>query len=414
MNEPAKNVRGRDYRFLTFGLITVYILVLLMGEFWLGSYARIGRYFALHPFPYFVDLRILLCGTDAVRVHGDPYATPCVHGIPYFNYPLIWGFLAFVPGFTASHLIALGWLLTGASLLAIYWFLGRLDLRRALIYAVFLLSSAVMLGLERGNCDLIILLVLILALMLSRSQSALALAILVTSLLKLFPIAALMALWRRGSSRLGRTLLWAVGVVIAFLVYFWMARDNIRIAVQKTPSPFSSMSYGLGCIPSTLANQMPHFATQIVAGYLAAIVAGWFLFCRYSRSSIADLKIGFGRDGVAFLAGSGIFIATCLMGYNWEYRLIFLILTLPQILIWVDEGRTVGWLMLALTLTIPWQSFYALALAQIGIRLDLTHLFSQSLVVVLFYSHLRVILNLARQELWPAFRQMASSSSKQA
>ncbi len=104
LTQLSKN-KTTDFRFIPFIVVLFYILTLLFSEFYFGSYAVVGKHFALHPQPYFVDLKILLCGIDAIRDNINPYEVNCDNTIPYFNYPITWGFLAPLPFITAPNVL---------------------------------------------------------------------------------------------------------------------------------------------------------------------------------------------------------------------------------------------------------------------------------------------------------------------
>lgn len=75
------------------------------------------------------------------------------------------------------------------------------------------------------------------------------------------------------------------------------------------------------------------------AGMLLApglVVAGW----RRARRVAGDESAP-GPELDAFRAGGAIYVGTFLLGNNWDYRLIFPLLTLPQLLRWASgEGWT--------------------------------------------------------------------------
>src|SRR4029079_16208631 len=88
--------------------------------------------------------------------------------------------------------------------------------------------------------------------------------------------------------------------------------------------------------------------------------------------------------------GSSIFLLTCLAGYNFAYRLVFLLLTIPQILDWVAETRFLAIAPLMLTIVISWESFID---AMANRWFSYPHYFGvgQVFVVLLFYCHLTVL-----------------------
>ena len=78
--------------------------------------------------------------------------------------------------------------------------------------------------------------------------------------------------------------------------------------------------------------------------------------CRGSPSLVdGRLSIDQGVAGTAFLFGAGIYCGTYLLGTNFIYRLMFLLLCIPQLLNWLaPNSERTSWVpeagMLALTL----------------------------------------------------------------
>jgi|GEM_PF-2234992 len=386
-----------DFRFLPFSLVLLYILALLCSEFFLGSYAVIGRYFRIYPIPYFVDLEILLCGIDAIREGTNPYAALCFEREAYFNYPYIWGFLSIFPFITAANHIYIGLSLIILFFLSLYFFIGKLCFKHALFYAAIFVSPAVMLGLERGNSDVIIFLTLMLIpLLVYKSKILSSILILCTSMLKLFPIGALIGVCNNPQKNLTKSVWLFIGVVISFLIYIYLTLDSIIQVSDKTPRPYKEASYGLGGMPSFIVSFFKVSADQSKWYFLGFTLLGLMLFLiifKYLNKKVSLPKIEQNAKGSAYLMGSGIFLMTCLIGYNWEYRLIFLIFTLPQILKWGKEFRILKIAFLFAFLLLAWCS---LILPVVGLLIPngFAYFITYLLTMVLFFMHLFVILKL--------------------
>lgn len=391
----ALDGNGTDFRIIPFGFVALYVTLLLFSEFHLGSYAVIGKYFQIDPKPYFVDLRVLLSGIDAIREGMDPYTVACLDGKPHFNYPYIWGVLSLLPFFTVSNLLHIGF---GMALLlfgGLYSYVGRLGLFDSIAYTLIFLAPAVMLGVERGNCDLMVFLLLLIPLLCGNSRTFVASMILLTGMLKLFPIGAVGCLLGKGEARRGSSLWLPMGVVVTFLTYLILMKENIILVSQKTPRPAGRLSYGLGAIPSMITSRFPKHATLIAAafGVFLLAVLGLVVSFRFVREELGTMTIDTGRKGMSYVIGSAIFLTTCVIGFNWEYRLIFLSLTMPQTLKWLAEGKLAAYGLLVLTILILWQSFIGAQLPLIGIRSGYYYALSELLVSILFCCHLAVLPN---------------------
>lgn len=387
-----------DFRFIPFTVVLCYILILLFSEFYLGSYAIVGEHFAIHPLPYFVDLKILLCGVDAIRENISPYTVNCDRPAPLFNYPITWGFLAPLPFITALNALYIGGALALSFFTFLYFFIGRLNFLEATIYSILLISPAVMFGVERGNCDLIIFLLLLIPIFKSASQKFFSVIILFCSLLKLFPIGAIIGIfhWLRNNTKKTLMLFFSVGLM--FLFYLVAMRDNILMVSKKTPRPYRDFCYGLGGIPSIFTDHFPSEKIYIQILFPVLMIIGFFLFLKLSGKQLHRLKLSEDKYGLSFITGSSIYVTTCLIGYNWEYRLIFLLFTIPQILRWIFEKKQFAFLLLLLTMLILWQSFIANILLKLPLNFHYS-LITQSFVAILFYGHLSILLNFIKETL---------------
>jgi len=349
-----------DFRFIPFGVVFIYISILLYSEFVLGSYAIIGNYFRIYPIPYFVDLEILLCGVDAIREGLDPYQAMCFEGEAYFNYPYIWGFLSVFTFFTASNHIYIGLAMLILFMAVVYKFIGKLNFKESLFYTLILISPSIMLGLERGNSDVLIFLMLMLIpLLFYRSKLGTSLIIVVASFLKLFPIGAIVAVLLGLKQTMKYKLLLFSSACLALVVYLLAFKDNIIQVSDKTPRPFKEASYGLGGLPSFVMDtfQIDSSKTWLVFLFFGLVVVAIFLLLVYkAKFSIENHQLLSDRKGIAFLMGSGIFLITCLIGYNWEYRLLFLLFAMPQVFFWIRHSLNLARLILLTYILLIWCS----------------------------------------------------------
>lgn len=70
------------------------------------------------------------------------------------------------------------------------------------------------------------------------------------------------------------------------------------------------------------------------SSYLYVII---LMIISYKFRNINSLKISFNNDTtfISFKIGAIIYITTFLLNNNWDYRLVFLIFTVPQLYTWV-------------------------------------------------------------------------------
>jgi len=74
----------------------------------------------------------------------------------------------------------------------------------------------------------------------------------------------------------------------------------------------------------------------------AVVLSGLGLFQR------GEIRSNDLRNRRAFWLGAGVYIGTFLLGNNWDYRLMFLLFTLPQLVEWIAGGhgrlRAAAWI----------------------------------------------------------------------
>ncbi len=68
--------------------------------------------------------------------------------------------------------------------------------------------------------------------------------------------------------------------------------------------------------------------------YLIVLLALWFAFTSLLRDDFLTESQSEAEYLDAFRAGTAIYLGTFLLGNNWDYRLMFLILTIPQLVVW--------------------------------------------------------------------------------
>ena len=390
----------RYARVIPFACVFLLFCALVWSQQTLGSYAVVGRLLCFHPIPYLGDLHILLEGLDAIRAGLDPY-----QGV--FNYPRALELLLIFPFVKDANLVLLGISIIVVFYFVLYILIGRITVRDAVVYSAMLCSPAVMLAVDRCNCDLIIMIFLATGLIFFRARGVLAAAILAGAILKLFPIGALACLVNAAADKIKRGCIWLLAVGFGFSLYFLVSFPVMVSVSRKTPRPYDEASYGLWQVPSLLISRfewLGHYKAMVFGLFVSCIVSLVIYVTRMGREP-APLVME-DRKGMAFLAGSGIFLTTCLIGYNWEYRLIFLILTVPQLLAWIDEGRAMVVWVLGLTLLVMFQSFFE-AIVSVSTHGLYYHEIkfwyyvfgSKLLVVLLFVGHTRLFLGFARSVL---------------
>ncbi|HSX22486.1 MAG TPA: glycosyltransferase family 87 protein [Gaiellaceae bacterium] len=277
----------------------------------------------------FLDLRSVTssweCEHKGVEAFPD---NPCDPFHRPANYPRLWtrfGAVGLGPGDT----VPLGVAIAVVFFLAALAVTGPLTFGEGAVYGAALLAPASMLGVERGNVDLLMFaLVAVGVLLIRRSPWAGAVPIVLAGVLKLFPATALAALVRKRNR-------WpaAVGSVVVLGAYGIATFHDIRTLRHAIPRQVID-SYGAGVVADVLADS-PSGVREV---RIAVIVVGLLLALglRLLRGGANGNDGGLRLD--VFWAGAGIYLASYVFGSNFDYRLAFLLLCVPQLCEWARNG----------------------------------------------------------------------------
>ncbi len=383
-----------DYRWLTFSIIALIMGVVVFTDFKYGSYTLLINYTGIETIPYFDDLRILLCGIDAMRLHQNPYTAICPPATDaMFNYPVTWGAFGLFSFVTVPNLIPIGLVLIVLFYTAVYFIAGRLNLFESLVAVLLFMAPCTILALERGNCDLIIFLLMAIAVYRYAAPIFFAACVVLCGVLKLFPVAALYCCGFYYKQHYKK----AVGVFLAscilFVAFVLFLQDNLAMVSSKTPRPYDRFSYGAGVLfslikyniqspLSSIVKQLPQWLYAVL--YMGLVFAGFVLFYNKFSHKLPLLTPAINRKNFCFATGSGIFILSSLIGYNFNYRLIFLLLTIPIVFVWIRNGSKGGFVVLGFTFLVMWQSFLSRIIPK-------WHLAAPFVFFVLLYIHLCIL-----------------------
>lgn len=288
--------------------------------------------------PRFADVRTitgahtaLAQGLDPlVSNPGDPWHRP-------LNYPRVWVQLAEL-GIGPQHTDLLAFFFFGIFVIGLVMLVPLATttaITAALVLALF--SPATWLLLERANNDLVLFGVLAAAAFLAAKRPRLTAALVgLGSVLKLYPIFGLAALCTSAGRPSLRKI---VPLVALFFGYVAWIHDDLRL-IRANTVHWKPISYGIDQLPEAVATRTGWpLLPLLVLGVVGLVVALAFACAGRCRGRLGMATTA--HRLAAFRVGAGVFVGTFCLGGNFDYRLVFLLLVVPQTVTWITTTR--GW-----------------------------------------------------------------------
>jgi hypothetical protein len=289
--------------------------------------------------PCFADARDITSGTESKALGYNPYIyNPRDPWGRIQNYPRIWHYL-YVVGINQRHTVYFGAALAVLFTIALFLYTpSGINNVTASILIASIFSPAVLLGIERGNIDLLMFFLLSVAIFIinkggNASKVLATISVLVAFILKLFPIFGIGILLGQKKG----TVLRAGFLVIIFAVVYTLISYNDLVFIRQITPKSTDLSYGANVL-------WMRVGLHSLAGAQIIKLLSYFalaLCCIMSFYGLCSQKFGdlerFEVDKKfinSFRVGSGIYIGTFLLGNNWDYRLMFLLFVIPQLMLW--------------------------------------------------------------------------------
>jgi hypothetical protein len=342
------------------GVLYAYFVALLLK----GGHLAWGWFRVPAVSPSFLDLRSITSGWECTRRGVQIVAlNPCDPLRRPANYPRLWMWPARL-GLGQGSTLLLGLLLALLFLGTVVVFMGRPStLLDTVVWSAVIVSPALMLGVERGNADLLVFVVVVCALTAFRSQRALVRAgahalFLVAAILKLFPVFAFATLLRQPR----RWLIGGGGLVVALLaIDVAVTFADIRTIERVLPQQIA-FSYGSDvAVQATTAwvaahagalSFVAHPSTEHAVRWtaVAVVLAGALVVARVWAPPSTHEAASWEVD--AFVAGAAVFAGSFVLEDNFDYRLVFLVLAVPALLRWARGSRLAAFALLCLVATL--------------------------------------------------------------
>ena len=357
LNHQLSKTAKFDGRMLLFAILIAYFIPIAIATNFFSNYPDSwSKFNFIYPLvqtklPPFFDLRVIASGAECIRLGYDVLiVNPCDPLKRPMNYPRIWS----VPaswGLDQSHTVILGIMFGFLFFSLIFITIKRLNYIEALFYALILCSPSVMYAVERGNNDLIIFILLSLSLLIMKNKTAIwryfsYIIIMFAAILKLYPIFALITALKEKKRNFTVIIL---SLVIAFGIYVVTSFESIILVGMATPKGIT-LAYGGKVIFDSIFNELDRYFYSFYNSHIPQYFKGIkfllfyltialfllisYLLAKHTENLFQNNKLNINQIE-AFRIGSSIYIGTFLIGNNWDYRLIFLLFTIPQILAWL-------------------------------------------------------------------------------
>ena len=282
----------------------------------------------------FGDFRTISAGIPFYEAGEDPYTDGRYDFMGReFNYPPIWLKLSFlgVSPEAVSYVYFAFATLFSIALLLLFW---RTDYRYWYLCFLFIFSPPILLAMERCNNDLLMFFLIVTGIWIGRNSVSkvqnwlCGTLLLIATILKVFPVFAYIIFlkknWKSSFLFLG-----PFGVICA--AYFVSIKPVLGLIKQNTPWSLF-LSFGVNVVPKFFSKTFPDiliFQGSLLL-ILAWVIAAVGIFLGYwigKRALPSELEYDYNMT--LFRAGGAIYVAVFLLGSSYDYRLMFLLLTLP-------------------------------------------------------------------------------------
>ncbi len=299
----------------------------------------------------FLDLYGLLAAGEVAQAHGDPFQPNPLDPFHRPHVYTIWWLASGAIGLTRADTEWLGLLMAGLSLVAAVALIRPTRMKEAIQTVLVLCSPAVLMAVNRGNNDLVVLVVICAALGCLRTDSSVfrALGVIllaVAAALKYYPLAAVVVLL---SARSRREFVAALTLFAVVLVLAWPAlKPGLASAARFKPHPEGLYAFGA---PTLFRD----FGFLSPAGWLAlAAIMGagitWLARGQWRAEPAAWKDAAVERE---FICGAALIAGVFFLGASFVYKLVFAVWLLPGF--WREPPSVAGaswrratwWLLLA-------------------------------------------------------------------
>jgi hypothetical protein len=291
--------------------------------------------------PQFADFRLIPGSAESYREGFEP--TQKNPGDPHnriFNYPAFWR-LFFHTNITQADTVWIVTVMLGLFFAGVFLFPQNLTILDSIGMLLVIFSPAAMLLYERGNVDLIVFfLCALIVLSIDYSPWSTSALLIFAMVVKLYPLFGVTVLLKESRPRFIGLLLGCLGVLG---IYVYATLESFKAAWDLTMRG-REISYGTNVFFRRYSQYFADLldvspdASILRYGPLILVIVLIMAAGAIGIIQRESLTASSARNLAAFRMGASIYVGTFLLGNNWDYRLAFLILVMPQLLQWLRQN----------------------------------------------------------------------------
>ena len=287
--------------------------------------------------PPFLDFRLIPGSAESFRMGFEPsIQNPGDPTGRIFNYPAFWR-LFFYTSITQDDTIWIAVTMLILFFVGVVLFPQKLSMPGAILMLLVVFSPASMLLYERGNADLFVFAICVGIILAVGISANLAGGLIVFgAVVKMFPLFGITVLLKESKKRF-----WSLAALcILFMVVYGILTFQSQSAAWNTTMRGNGISYGSFVLTTRLGEYLQGLLPiSLSFDQLELLFEGLALILILSAGILAirepnELTAQNERNLSAFRMGASIYVGTFLLGNNWDYRLAFLVLVIPQITDW--------------------------------------------------------------------------------
>jgi hypothetical protein len=327
------SVQRFDGRYITLFMIVIFYVIIYDSSYW-------------HTKFNFIDAKTVISVIQCVSEGALPenIYQECAYG-KMFAYPTIWFIFKYI-GITIEDVT---WVATISALifyLSCFFIFGKISYVEAVVLGLVLVADPIILGVGHSNPDILIFSLYVLSIYFFHTRHTWFISYLIiffTGMLKYYPFASIVGLLKDK-----KNILWVVLFIALSMLYVLFTIEQVRMASKVMAETFMSTSvgatHGSGVIFKLFTFYSPfnkfNIPYQLLGTIFMLIVVACiaikviyykeFIYLNISSENEQTIRM------TAFNIGTVTFAASYAIGSNFDYRFIFLILTLPQIFEWIS------------------------------------------------------------------------------